>query len=53
MPAGTYEYRGYSPSLKNIPVSVLNSGDYAIETTVQKDGKIYYHFRIYASLINI
>ena len=52
MPAGTYAYRGFTPSLKNTPVSIINSGDYATETTIEKDGKVYLSFRIYVSLIS-
>lgn len=52
-PAGVYAYKGYAPSLKNWPITILNSGDYSAEATIEKDEVIYLRFRMYFSLINI
>lgn len=52
-PTGVYSYLGYSPSLKNWPVSIMHTGSYAGEVTVEKDGVAYFRYRMYVSVINV
>lgn len=51
--AKAYAFRGYSPSLKNAPLSMVQSGDLAGEVTVEKEGTIYFRARVYFSIVRI
>lgn len=37
LPSGVYSYLGYSPSHKNWPSVIMTSGDYAVETIIEKN----------------
>lgn len=50
---GTYEIRGYAPSLKNIPNIIMHGGDYMGETSLIKGGKVYWRAQMFVSVINI
>lgn len=52
-PAGIYAFKGYSPSLKNWPITILHTGEYAGEVNLEKDGVVYFTYRMYVSVINV
>lgn len=53
MPAKTFAFREYSPSLKNAPLAAVHSGDYAVDIIIEKDQTVFLCFRIYGSVIKI
>lgn len=48
-----YTIDGYIPSIKNLPVKYLMSGDYMIENFITKDGAALNSFKMFGSLINL
>lgn len=51
--AGRYEIRGYSPTLKNMPLVMMTTGEYGAEVTYAKDDNVYLKIRVYVAIINI
>jgi Protein of unknown function (DUF1091) len=35
-PAGTYTFKGYTPSLANVPTAIIPSGDYRVHMSFKK-----------------
>ena len=52
-PQGVFSINGYAPSLQNIPLVLLQTGDYAGDVRYFKDKKMVFSFRGYASVIQI
>lgn len=51
---GVYAYKGYTPSLKDVPISFLHTGDYKAEATFKsKDDVVYLKYAFFISIINL
>lgn len=51
--AGVYEVRGYAPSLKNTPFTILQEGDYMGEASITKKGKTYWKAQLFVNVVYI
>jgi hypothetical protein len=51
--AGTYSMNGYAPSLKNVPVSIISTGEYALDVIVTKGEQTLWIGRFMYSCINL
>lgn len=53
IPSQIYEIRGWTPSLKNVPKSIMPSGEYKVELKYTKKEKVLVHLLLFASIVNI
>lgn len=53
MDQANYTINGYIPSLAHVPLTIINTGDYAVEKMIKKDGIVIMVWRLYVSLVNI
>lgn len=50
---GNYTVNGFRSSLKNIPKTLVQNGDYAADVIVWKDDVEILEWRVYVSVINV
>lgn len=49
----THNIHGFTTAHKALPEVIMQTGDYAIQGTLRKDGKVVYVFRVYGSVTRI
>lgn len=49
----TYAVNGFIPSLAKIPLTIMNTGEYAVENLVLKNGTVVMGWRLYLSVVSI
>jgi hypothetical protein len=51
--AGTYDIRGFSPSLEKVPTKIMPTGDYLSEAILYKGDQEVFRLKTYVSIIQI
>lgn len=52
-PLGTYYINGYTPSMKNMPLCVMPSGDYRTHLSYKKNGTLIFEAIFHATVIQV
>lgn len=49
----TYDIYGFTTAHKELPEVLMQTGDYAVQGSLRKNGKVVYVFRVYGSVTRI